>query len=295
MEGIMIHAATNFPVFRSIVNVYKHHTKGVHSNNHLPSIFLTRDVLTCIFSYLHPDQLEQSCLVSKEWNQVAGDPHFVKMAFYQHKAFGPEKWAPHIYVPNLNEECRKAFKSLPDNISTRRKQPSLAFPGKSLGESEILTWIPGSLTNKALVALLKSYFPDSYIQDAENNHGYEIIGKSRWVSMMVRALPGSFKRPFDSQESIVALLSNESKIDYKVPNTKEALACVISHYILSGERLFGETPRTLIRLQDLIQGKRVMFGVFSTDGPLLIALDTYDEKKGYSYVGITAFSEIESV
>lgn len=299
----MIHAAINLPGFRSIVNVYKQSRKDaadsqrelLYSNNHVPPVFLTRDIFTCIFSYFSPDQLEKCSLVSKDWNLVAGDPLFVKMAFYQHKAFGPEKWAPHIHVPNLDEECKKAIKSLPDNISKSRKQPSLAFPGKSLVETEILTWIPGSLTNKALGDLLKSYFPDSYIQDLENENDEKLMGRSRWVSMMTGALPGSYKMPFESQEGLVANLAKESKIDYKVPTTLVAQACVLSHYITSGERLFGDASRTLIRLQDLIQGKRVMFGIFSSDGPLLIALNTYDEQKGFSDVGITAFSEVKSV
>lgn len=296
----MIHAAVQLPMCRHIINFYKHLKQGTPDfqciqplvNDHASSIFLNSDVFRYILSHLHPDQLEKCNLVSRNWNQIATEPGVVKISFYQHKAFSPEKWAPHLEVANLKEECKKAFASLPNNISKERKKASRAFHGKTLDESEVLVWIPESFSTKALVALLKSHFPESIIENSISENEDQMKGKSRWVSMMIRVLPGSLKMPFDEQKTSIANLAKESKIDYKVPSSLVALACVIAHYIATGERLFGDAPEIFIRLEDSIQDNRAMFGSFSSDGPLLMGLGSYDENKGFSNVGITAMSEV---
>lgn len=98
----------------------------IASMNELP-----RELLLEIFSYLNFTSLEASCLVSKEWKQLASDPLVQKKVVYQDIAFSNKKWAICFGKKSVKgEDLKEEFFSLPNNIFKILKCPCLAFPGK---------------------------------------------------------------------------------------------------------------------------------------------------------------------
>lgn len=231
-----------------------------------------------IFSHSNLATLGTISYVNKAWKRLANEPILWKIAIYREIAFGNDKWAQCFGTDVVkDEDNREEFSSLPsdDFIADCKKFKSI-FPKKNAKDCLMLVRLPktlnGGLTLKSLGELAKKYFSANdkgyrFIWSAIiREHGDKSIDKSKWVLMTKDVLPGSSNKSYDEQQKIVADLAKTSLINYEVPETLEAAACLLSQYFGSNIRLFSDNPWTYTHCKENVQGYQVFVGGFSPAG-----------------------------
>lgn len=267
------------------------------------TVTIPNEIIKEIFSYLNPTDLGHSGCVSQKWTLLASDP--IKMAIYKYIVVGPEKYAEYLDPEALKVEYQKAYASLPKNTLEDRKMKSGAFPGETIGETEILFWSVGSCTVNICGEIFKKYLPDA------NDHGFAYksdpigdeydkpSGESQWVSLTIKLLPNSLKKPYkgeggffgtEGQVEMVAKLAKETGLNYEVPIQNLFIQGILAHLITTRQKgidtegleyLFKEVYS---RLQERGHyGQRVV-GCSGPAGSFISHF--YDD--GYSDVGVAA-------
>jgi hypothetical protein len=73
---------------------------------------------------------------------------------------------------------------------------------------------------------------------------------SYWLLMTRDVLPGSRNKEYDFQKGFVAGYASKLGLPYEIPHALEAAAAILLHHARTGERLFGDAPRTFTQCQD---------------------------------------------
>lgn len=167
--------------------------------------------------------------------------------------------------------------AFPSNIEAILQEDCLIFPGKKIKETHLLIYMPTEvnglpLTLKSLGEFAKKYFP-------ENNAGYKNLwdpiakelgdtplAKSSWTLMTKDVLPESLNKCYGIQRDLVARLTPITGAFYEIPKILEAAICILTHNFNTQERLFNDSPCTIIRCQENVQGYKTGVGAFSTMG-----------------------------
>lgn len=97
-------------------------------------------------------------------------------------------------------------------------------------------------------------------------HGNKPAGSPRFVLMTRDVLPESRHKSYIEQVVMVEALSKVSGATYEVPKALQAATCIYMNYLISGIRLYGDSPWTYTRSQDESEGHSVIVGGFVSKG-----------------------------
>lgn len=255
-----------------------------------PLIQLSDEIFLKILSYLNENEIETCSLVSKEWKRIASDEALLE-ALCLRGAFGKEKWT--TYFGDIGEQP-----PLPPNIRQILKSRPSFLNGNSVEETFILVLIPSSINGKPLTlnsigSLVKLRLQGNSIYDGYRYIGSEIIAEygdksvnaSYWVLMSKGILPESRNKNYSAQQELVKKYSEIAQMEYRIPNILEAIVCIFTEFVSSGECLYSDSPWTYTCCQEESQGYHVIVGGFNWKG-LFVSIDVCGGNDGGRGVGI---------
>src|SRR3990167_3001285 len=125
---------------------------------------LPTDLDRTIISYLKLSDLRAVCLSDKRRNKAVSDSGFKTACVYRDFAFNKEDWWKYCHKDVDTEGEKDSF---PQNIWEELNKPCMVFPGKRIGQTHIITWIPKMIGNEPLTLnsmgrVLKEYFPETF-------------------------------------------------------------------------------------------------------------------------------------
>lgn len=241
-----------------------------------------------VFSYLRPSDLGAVCQSDKIRNEIVNSLDLKIKSF----AFTSKDWK-RFCKKDVDTEGERS--SLPVDIYAKLNSPCPVFPGKRIGQTHMLVWIPKKaggepLTLNSLGRILKEYFPGN-----NENDGYRYVGKpivmehgevapakSGWVLMTKDVLPGSRNRWYTDQQRLVANLTTTSL--YEVPKILETVVCISARYFKFKERLFSDGPWTFTNCQEQTQGRQVFVGGFNAAGFFVVS--DFDRLFSHDHFGV---------
>lgn len=191
-------------------------------------------------------------------------------------SFSHQCWFKH-----LNTVCDDV-PSLPNDIIAILSSECPFNKGKIIAETHMLAYIPKGITLTTLNEISK--IPYTYcLADKYENLPSD---KSRWILMTKKIVPGSEGKTYAEQQALVKEFSLKANVDYQIPTVLDATVCAITAFKKYGERLFGDDPQTYTRCQELVNGKPLVVGNFSTDGLCIYDFDLDDAIRGVAAVRV---------
>lgn len=230
---------------------------------------LPSEMIIKIFSYLTSEELGKCLLVNKTWHLLASNEHLWK-ALTLRIAFGKKQWA--TYLGDIGEEP-----PLPDNVFKILRSPCPFEPKKKVEETHMLVLIPKTidgklLTLRTLEELMKSPKKGSPVQyqyiwnSILTFHGDQSASKSHWVIMKKEIIPGSRRKSYLDQKSLIAKVVHRTGMNYEVPSVLDTIICTFANHVTFGQRLFNDKPWTYTRCKEKVYNYRVIVGGFSPAG-----------------------------
>lgn len=220
-------------------------------------------LMRIIFSNLHITELREY-VMNKKWSRLKNDDFLLSKLVARDLSFGKKQWQK--YFGDIGIEP-----SLPSDIHKTLFSPCPFFPDKQVMDTHMLVLIPQTVDGKPLTLvnfgkLLKDPqeghemgFDGSYT--LSKKYKDKPIERAHWILMTKEPIPGSRNKSDADLQTLVAKYP-----DYEIPKILEATVCIFTHYVSSGERLYGNKPWTFTSCQDLVDGHRVSVGGFSRDG-----------------------------
>ncbi len=225
-------------------------------NPNKPNLELPQELLLKIFTNLNYNSLCEVSLVNKEFYQIANDynTHKDKKAFLEHFAFGNEKWKKYFGSGVVEgENPQDEYCSLPNNIIEILKGPCPIQKNKRLMDTHTLVRIPktlnGQLTLKSFRELTKKHFdnPNTSFNQISNQTSYDLgdvsIDKSYWVLITNEILPKTNTVDQLNKKQLVTTLSEETGIQYRIPNILEAAVCFMARNAVLANCIRSKTTR----------------------------------------------------
>lgn len=244
--------------------------------NHIqdPISVIPKELAIEIFSFFSIETLGKICLVNKEWKKITDSSFLWKNAIYRDLAFGTKKCTCHFEKKSTEDDNTEEFFSLPwqDFIKDCQKFKNI-FPEKNIKDQLILVRIPKTLDGRlttiySLLHLIKMHFPlknkDDYsslipiIEALENKS----VDKSYWVMMTTSILPNSTNKSYTNQQFMINQLAQHSLIGYEVPETLEAIICVLARRLTSIEHASKDPYIMYTRCQDKVKDMQLVVGRF---------------------------------
>lgn len=264
-----------------------------HSIHSLP-----KELIVKIFGHLNLATLGTICSVNQRWRELANEPtnDLWKMVIYRTIAFGNDKWAQCFGKDVIKcEDSGEEFSSLPwQEFIEDCKNFKSVFLEKNAQDCLMLVRLPqtlnGGLTLNNLGELAKRYFSSSSCfssinPDIIHELGNKSIDESRWVFMTKNILPGSKNKSYVEQHQMVVYqLAQQALINYKIPETLEAVVCILAQYFDSNTCLFSNDPEIYTHCQEKVKMLNTVVGRFSPDGLKVDTHTNYEEK----YTGVAA-------
>lgn len=159
-------------------------------------------------------------------------------------AFGKAEWEK--YVGDIGVEP-----PLPGNIYQILQSPCPFQPGKTIGETHLLTLIPRTvdrdpLTLNSLCELVKNPKQGHklksgywlFYEPVESNFGDTPNPNSYWVLVSKEIIPNSLAKRYEVQLQLLQEFNQRSPIQYEAPTMQEAATSILMEYIRSGNRLY---------------------------------------------------------
>lgn len=200
---------------------------------------------------------------------------------------GKEDWGT-----RLGEVERVPF---PDGILEIAGGPCPITPGKKVWETHLLVLIPSvvngiPLTINTLGSFIKSkgHFLDSESgycsinQAIIKEYGDKPTGSSRFVLMTKDVLPESRNKSYVEQSDMVSSLVEIAGCSYEIPCVLVAAVGIYMNYLVSGMRLYGDSPLTYMRCKEEVLGYHAVVGGFALAG---LDINHYAYDFGYSGIG----------
>lgn len=187
-----------------------------------------------------------------------------KSARVREYAFGKEKWKEYF-------GCEVKKIPFPKDIWNILTRPCPFFPGKMVKDTHMLQLIPVTVNGEKLSLnklgnLVKALPEDkktkcSFYPKIKELYGDKTTNKSYWAFMTTNVIPNSRNKSYSKQQKLVNKHRN-----YDVPNALEAAVCIVTKFVASGIRLYGQKPWTYIRCQEKVQDYHIVVGGFGPAG-----------------------------
>jgi hypothetical protein len=181
--------------------------------------------------------------------------------------------------------------ALPSDIGTILDSPCPFWPAKKVRDTHLLVLIPATVdgapfTLNSLGELIQ------HPKNGGHEMGYRYYGnslqaqfgevspdRSYWLLMTREVLEGgrgSRDKVYSAQRALVARHARRTDYPYEMPGALEAATAILIHHACTGERLFGDDPRTYTRCLELVDSKYpVVVGGFESSG-LCVSNSRYD-------------------
>jgi hypothetical protein len=205
------------------------------------------------------------------------------------RQFGTRSYRPSALLCSFGAEewCRYfgevgSAPPLPENIIDILSSPCPFWPEAAIKDTHLLVLIPARVAGRPfslnlLGELVKrpkggghSTKYECYDSDVRKVLGTQSPAGSYWILMTRDVLGDSRNRSYTFQKNLVAHHASRTGLPYALPGILEATTAILSHYVRSGERLYGELEDdagTCTRCQDLVDNRcRVVVGGFSPEG-----------------------------
>ena len=115
----------------------------------------------------------------------------------------------------------------------------------------------------------------NYGKDTKAQFGAVSPDHSYWLLMTRDVLEGSRNKAYSDQKALVESCASRAGYSYEMPRALEAATAILMHHARTGERLFGDDPRTYTRCQELVNSEYpVVVGGFVSLG-LYVDDDVY--------------------
>lgn len=230
---------------------------------------------TKIYSYLNLSDLVSVSLVDKKRNKIV-NAHTLSTPSLKEKCvtFSSRDWKRYC---KKDVDTEGEVSSFPRDFYDKFNEPCPVFPGKLLGQTHTITWIPKSIGSEPLTLnsfgkVLKEHFPDNIKYNGYNfiyepiteKHGETGPLKSYWALMTRNVIPGSTMKFYEEQQSLVANLSE--KTPYEVPKIVEAVVCISTNYFKFKERLSAKEQVIFRRCQEQTFGNQLITRCAGADG-----------------------------
>jgi len=157
--------------------------------------------------------------------------------------FGKELWDTYLgHVDDL---------PLPAGIGTLLASPCPAFPGRTWKDKFMLVLMPKTVDEQPLsLNRFRELAQHPKVGDNAANyqytygpileeHGNKAAERSEWVLMSMDVIEGSRDLSYEVQEARVAAIPG-----CEIPDLLSAHVCILTHFIHTGERLYGEWTYT---------------------------------------------------
>lgn len=234
---------------------------------------LPDEIILKIFFYLGAMDLGRSLQVDKQWHRIASDESLWRALPPPEIAFGKKAWAK--YFGNVGEEP-----PLPLDIYKILKSPCPIWSNKTVEETHKLVLIPGRINGNALTInelkkIIKPFDPaemSRFWLAFLAKYGDRPAPDSRWGLITTGVLPGSKGLRYADQKKLVAKITEETGIVYKVPSALDVGVTMCMQYVVdeqpmftdylmsSRENLFGEVTLTFTSCHESINGGRAIVG-----------------------------------
>jgi hypothetical protein len=203
-------------------------------------------------------------------------------------AFGRKKWQ--TYFGDIGVEP-----SLPSNIQEILTSPCPFWPNKTIQETHLLVLIPSHIDGKPLtLQFLGELVQHPKLGNAAmygNVQGDDSsqTGKNHWILMTKNVVPGSRERTVQYHTSYM----QDSAIfghPYHLPPLIDAAIAIFTHYVETGEELYGRVPETWTTCQDLAHvpgDRRTIGGFFKSENHGLLYIN-FGGKYAHSSLGAGA-------
>jgi hypothetical protein len=154
---------------------------------------------------------------------------------------------------------------LPSNMSAILDSACPFWPGKRVRDTHLLVLIPATVSGEPFTLNLleqliqhpkngeqETRYRD-YAGTVKTQSGAVSPAMSYWILMTRDVLPESRGKTYANQKRLVTDHARRTSLPYKLPKALEAATAILTHYVRDGERLYGESPLTYTRCQELIQ------------------------------------------
>jgi hypothetical protein len=138
------------------------------------------------------------------------------------------------------------------------------WPDRKVRDTHLLVLIPATVDEKPFTLnLLRELIQhpkngghkteyEYYDEDTKAQFGNKSPGQSYWLLMTRDVLPESRNKMYAEQKKLVAAHASRTGLPYELPKALEAVTAILTHYVRNGERLYGDSPWTYTRCQELI-------------------------------------------
>src|SRR6267154_3025251 len=192
-------------------------------------------VLLPIFSCVDLSTLGTIRQVCQQWKKTADSPNLEKNIIYNTVAFNCQKWRN--YGGDEIKSCdneESELKSLPDNMSEIFKN---YFPGKKMKDC-LLVRIPNGTSLLTLKRIMQKFLQKKGSFSEAFHHFISPVdnatGKSYWILMSKQVLDVTRGKHFKQQVELANNLGYDAP-----PKAVEAVACIFSEFLSTGNRLFN--------------------------------------------------------
>jgi hypothetical protein len=209
--------------------------------------------------YYHGDSYVGNALaMSAGGNPTAESHNLILSGSY----FGAKEWEK--YLGDVGPE---PVPDLPSDIDAVLDGPCPFWPGKEVRDTHLLVLIPATVDGAPFTLNLLGKLiqrPKNgghqtkyrYYGDATKTQlGEKSPDRSYWLLMTREVLAGSRNKSYAEQRALVAGYTGETGLPYELPSVLEAATAVLLHHARTGERLFGNSPLTYTRCQELVAYK----------------------------------------
>jgi NLR family CARD domain-containing protein 3 len=172
-----------------------------------------------------------------------------------------------------------AIPDLPSDMVTILDSACPIWPGRKVKDTHLLVLIPAAVDGAPFTLNLLGELVqrpkngghrtkyEYYGDDTKAQFGEKSPDRSYWLLMTRAVLEGSRGRVYAAQRALVVRYASSDGLPYEIPGALEAATAILMHYVCTGERLFGDSPWTYTRCQELIGSKYpVVVGCFESSG-----------------------------
>jgi energy-coupling factor transporter ATP-binding protein EcfA2 len=211
------------------------------------------------------------------------------------QAFGPQEWSK--YYGEVG-----SAPLLPADIEATLNAPCPFWPDRKVRDTHLLVLMPAKVDGKPFTLnLLQELIrnPKSgghktqyrfYGDETKAQIGNNAPDGSYWLLMTRDILPESRGKWWSGQKELVAAHARRTGLPYELPKALEAITAILTHYVRSGERLYGDTPWTYTSCQELISVLPVLPRFPAVVGGFAAAgLIVYRYDYAYDHNGVAGF------